>query len=113
MVRISACHAGGRGFESRPHRKAAQKAAFLFMSYFVYILQSQKDHTFYIGFTSDVEKRLFYHNCGKSRYTSRKMPWVLVYTEMFATKSEAIKREKFLKKQRNKAFYEELIAGKK
>ncbi len=37
------------------------------------------------------------------------MPWKLVYEENFENKSEAIKREKFLKKQRNKKFYQSLI----
>ena len=77
--------------------------------YFVYILQSQKDHSFYIGQTEDLQKRLSLHNEGKSRYTSRKMPWKIVYFESFETRKEALEREKFLKKQKNKSFYESLI----
>ncbi|MBN1986740.1 MAG: GIY-YIG nuclease family protein [Prolixibacteraceae bacterium] len=65
----------------------------------VYIIQSEKDDSFYIGFTSNIEQRLSYHNSGKSRYTSRKMPWRLVYTEEFSTRSEAVKRERFFKKK--------------
>ncbi len=53
--------------------------------------------------------RLEFHNTGKSTYTSKKLPWKLVYFEKFDDKSEAIKREKFLKKQRNKDFYLRLI----
>ncbi|MFV0592833.1 MAG: GIY-YIG nuclease family protein [Draconibacterium sp.] len=79
------------------------------MSYFVYILQSDQDGSYYIGFTSDLEVRLVYHNSGKSQYTSRKMPWKLVYSESCASRSEAMKRERFLKRQRNKSFYERLI----
>ncbi len=59
----------------------------------------------YIGFTSNMKQRLDYHNSGKSRYTSRKIPWILVYQEKYQTRSEAIKRETFLKKQRNRTFY--------
>ncbi|WP_410796303.1 GIY-YIG nuclease family protein [Maribellus sp. CM-23] len=79
------------------------------MAYFVYILQSEQDRSYYIGFTSNLEIRLEYHNSGKSRYTSRKLPWRIVYSESYATKSDALKREKFLKQQRNRAFYERLI----
>ncbi|MBN1819665.1 MAG: GIY-YIG nuclease family protein [Prolixibacteraceae bacterium] len=81
--------------------------------YVGYILRSEKDGSYYIGYTSDLEQRVEYHNTGKSRYTSRKMPWKVVYTEEFTTKSDAIKRERFLKKQRNHSFYEQLIKGQK
>jgi putative endonuclease len=80
------------------------------MAYIVYIIQSEVDASFYIGFTGDIGKRLEYHNSGKSRYTSRKIPWNLVYTEKFVLKKDAIKREKFLKAQRNNEFYHRLIA---
>jgi putative endonuclease len=79
----------------------------------VYILQSEKDGSYYIGFTSNLNQRLEYHNSGKSRYTSKKMPWKVVYTELFETRSEAIRREKFLKKQKNHEFYKKLIDEKK
>ncbi|WP_072881774.1 GIY-YIG nuclease family protein [Salegentibacter echinorum] len=77
--------------------------------YFVYILKSKLDHSFYIGQTNDLNRRLLYHNDGKSRYTSRKIPWEIVYFEKFNTRKDAIFREKFLKKQRNTEFYNRLI----
>ena len=77
--------------------------------YCTYILQSQKDSTYYIGHSSNIEKRLIYHNKGKSSYTSRKTPWKLVYKEDFPTKGEAYSRELFLKKQKNSDFYTRLI----
>jgi len=79
------------------------------MKYVVYILESQLDGTFYIGYTSDLEIRLSQHNSGKTKYTSRKIPWKVVYTEEFNIKSEALKRERFLKNQRNRDFYFKLI----
>ena len=82
------------------------------MKFSVYILQSVEDKSFYIGFTSNMKQRLEYHNSGKSRYTSRKMPWIIVYEELYDTRSEAMKRERFLKKQRNKEFYQLLIYKK-
>ena len=76
-----------------------------FMRYTVYILQSQVDNTFYIGYTSNLERRLSEHNEGRTRYSSSKRPWELLYSEEYTTKRDAIMRERFLKKQKNKAFY--------
>jgi putative endonuclease len=77
--------------------------------FYVYLLQSDVDSTFYVGYTENLEQRLEQHNNGESKYTSRKAPWKLVYFEHFETKSEALKRELFLKKQRNKEFYQRLV----
>ena len=79
------------------------------MVYFVYILQSGSDHSFYIGYTSDLNRRLEEHNSGRTRYTAQKRPWAVVYYEELKTKTDALKREKFLKKQKNRAFYQKLI----
>ena len=103
------CHGGGREFESRPDRKGPGYPGFFMESYFVYIIRSDKDQTFYIGYTTDISRRLEEHNQGKSNYTSHKIPWKLVYLETFYSKSDALKREKFLKNQKNIQFYEKLI----
>ncbi len=55
---------------------------FVIMKFIVYIIQSENDGSFYIGFTSDIEQRLSYHNSGKSRYTSRKCPGVCVIPKL-------------------------------
>jgi len=73
--------------------------------FYVYVLRSLKDQSFYVGYSSDVVRRLAQHNAGESRYTARKIPWEIFYVESFATKSEAIKREIFLKRQRNREFF--------
>ncbi|WP_051473879.1 GIY-YIG nuclease family protein [Aquimarina macrocephali] len=80
--------------------------------YTVYIIQSLKDDSFYIGYSANIEERISKHNNGNSRYTSKKIPWRLVYTEEFSSKSDAIKRERFLKKQKNRNFYLRLIQNK-
>ena len=79
--------------------------------FFLYIIQSEMDGSFYIGYSANPTNRLNKHNTAKSGYTSRKKPWVLVYTEEFKTKSEAIRREKFIKAQKSKVFIEKLIAN--
>ena len=77
--------------------------------FYVYILESEKDNSFYIGQTNDLDKRLDFHNQGLSKYTSRKTPWHIVYFEEYNTRTEAIQRERFLKNQRNRTFYLSLI----
>ncbi len=79
----------------------------------VYIIQSLKDDSFYIGYSANIEERINKHNNGNSRYTSKKTPWKLVYTEEFSSKSDAIRRERFLKKQKNRNFYLKLIQNEK
>ena len=53
-----------------------------------------RDTTLYCGYSNNVEKRVINHNKGRgAKYTKTRLPVKLVYTECFATKSEAIKRE--------------------
>ena len=84
-------------------------------NHFVYFLQSELDGTIYIGFTSDLELRLKQHNKGHSQYTSSKMPWRLIHSEMFPDKSSAIKREKQLKKSswHKKQILDKILGTKK
>lgn len=63
----------------------------------IYVLWSNKINKRYIGSAEDVEKRLYEHNTGSNRFTKGGMPWILVYTEQYSTRSEAYRRERFLK----------------
>jgi putative endonuclease len=67
--------------------------------YFVYLLECS-DHTYYCGYTTDLEKRVLAHNTLKSgaEYTKARRPVKLVYSEEFATLSEALIREIAIKK---------------
>jgi putative endonuclease len=65
--------------------------------FYTYVLKSLIDGTHYYGYTSNIEMRLKYHNSGKSKYTSKKKPWVLHYVEEYDVKTDAIKRESFFK----------------
>jgi putative endonuclease len=71
--------------------------------FFVYILESLKDGSYYKGYTENIEKRVEEHNLGKSKYTSSKTPWKLVYLREYASKTEALKEEKRLKKLNKKS----------
>jgi len=68
------------------------------MSFYVYIIQSQVDGSYYKGFSENPPNRLLQHNNGECSYTSRKTPWAFVYIEQLSTKREALIRERGLKK---------------
>ena len=82
------------------------------MSYFVYILQSQKDSKYYIGSSSNVDARLNFHNTGLQRSTKHRIPFILVYQEELANKTEALVREKQIKSYKGGEAFRKLIAGK-
>ena len=65
--------------------------------YYVYILQSVKDQSYYTGLTTDVEARLKKHNSGEVAYTSTKRPFKLVWYCCFENKEKALQFEKYLK----------------
>jgi len=65
--------------------------------YVVYVLKSLVTGRNYYGHTGDLPKRLKDHNSGKVRSTKAYKPWKVIYTEEYATKSEAYQRELFLK----------------
>lgn len=75
----------------------------------MYILQSDKDGRYYVGSTDDLGKRLTRHNKGYSRYTKNRGPFKLVYREEFDSRSEAKKREYYLKSLKSSKALEKLI----
>jgi putative endonuclease len=79
--------------------------------FFVYILQSMKDFSFYIGQCDDLDRRMSKHFDGLSKYTASKGPWRLVYFEMISSRGEALKREKEIKSKKSRRYIEVLIAG--
>ena len=64
---------------------------------FVYVPLSLKDKRFYIGHTSDLRKRIFQHNRGKSLSTNYRKPFKLIYYETRLSREDARAREKYLK----------------
>ncbi len=85
------------------------------MSYFVYILYSNSIDSFYKGQTNDISQRLLRHNAGYEKYTQKGIPWILIWTKNFETRSEAVILEaklKNLSKSKLKSFiskYQEFL----
>jgi len=65
--------------------------------FYIYVLWSSKLKKRYTGSTKFVDKRFNQHNSGYSRFTKNGIPWILIHIEEFPSKTEALKREKFLK----------------
>ena len=68
------------------------------MAFYVYIIQSEIDGSFYKGFSENPLLRLCQHNAGETRSTKNLCPWKLVYVEECESKSQALIQEKNLKK---------------
>ena len=67
------------------------------MSFETYVLKSLKDGLRYVGSGENSHERLRRHNKGDYQFTKGHRPWVKIYVEQYETRSEAMKREKFLK----------------
>ena len=76
-----------------------------------YILFSEKLNKYYVGSTTDIERRIEEHNRGKEKFTKTGMPWVIVYSEEFEILADARQRELQIKKQKSRKYIEQLIAA--
>ena len=66
--------------------------------YYVYIIQNCDTFEKYIGYTSNLTRRMKEHNDNVGKYTSsRSGKWILIYVEGFRGKNDALNREKKLK----------------
>ena len=70
---------------------------FVSVVYYVYILFSERLGKFYIGQTNDLDCRVKRHNAGYEVFTSKGVPWSLVWSTSKSTRSEAMILEKKLK----------------
>ncbi len=72
------------------------------MPSFVYVLgcQTRDRYLTYVGWTTDVARRLEQHNSGSGARTTRGRTWVLLHIEKFRTRRQAMSREWFLKRDR-------------
>ena len=71
------------------------------MSFYVYMLISKGNKPVsYVGYTSNLKKRIKLHNLGKGAKFTRGRKWKLIYKEKFTSKNKAILREYYIKKNR-------------
>jgi putative endonuclease len=67
------------------------------LPYSVYVLFSEKDRILYIGFSSDIEKRISKHNEGGVLSTRSRRPLKLIFIEYYLFKKDAMDRENYFK----------------
>ncbi|OGY86505.1 MAG: excinuclease ABC subunit C [Candidatus Kerfeldbacteria bacterium RIFOXYB2_FULL_38_14] len=72
--------------------------------YYIYILQSKKDNKFYTGYTKNLKLRFEQHQKGLVKSTKNRRPFFLIYFEACLNRSDATKREKYLKTHYGKMF---------
>ena len=63
----------------------------------IYVLWSSKIRKRYVGFCEDLEKRFQQHNAGRTPFTKRGFPWILIHSEQYDNPEAARHREVFLK----------------
>ncbi|GAB4300244.1 MAG: hypothetical protein Kow0098_27470 [Ignavibacteriaceae bacterium] len=67
------------------------------MKFFLYILYSPAALRTYVGQTNNISNRLSLHNSGKVRSTKAFSPWILIFSEAFSSRADAMKKEKWFK----------------
>ena len=65
--------------------------------YWIYVLKSVNYEKTYVGLTKDLQRRFTEHNNGKSKYTNKFKPWIIVYTEQAENLQLARIKEKYYK----------------
>jgi putative endonuclease len=83
------------------------------MNGFIYILQSLKNNSYYIGSTDNIKRRIDEHNCGKSSYTRNILPVKLVFLQKYPSLKVARRVEYWIKSLKSKNILEKIVEDKK
>ena len=79
--------------------------------WYVYLLESVKNKSWYIGCSNDLKKRIIEHNSGKSKYTKDLAPWKLLYYEAGISREKAFQREIYLKSGYGRRYLKKRLGG--
>jgi len=84
------------------------------MSYFVYVISTtvKSKLVTYVGYTKNLQKRLKLHNTGKGAKFTKGRAWKIIYSEKISTKTQALKREYYIKKNRKLRNFIKLLNSK-
>jgi putative endonuclease len=83
----------------------------MILPYCVYILLSDKDHLLYIGFTTNIEKRVERHNSGGNKSTAPRRPLRLIFCEYYLFEEDARNREMYFKTSMGKKAMKLMLTG--
>jgi len=81
------------------------------MPFYVYILQSETTGRYYVGQTEHLEERVAYHQANYSKALRNRGPWTLRHWEKYPTRSDAVRREQSIKRQKDRRFIEALLSA--
>ncbi len=81
------------------------------MAFYVYTLQSETTGRYYVGQTEHLAERVAYHKANYSLALKNRGPWKLVYFESYASRREAVRRERHIKRQKDRAFIQRLVSA--
>lgn len=70
--------------------------------FYVYVLESQSDEFMYTGMTADLKRRIKEHDNGEEKSTKAYAPLELIFYEAYKSKTDAKRREKYLKSTQGK-----------
>lgn len=79
--------------------------------YFVYILQSKKTGRYYIGYTRDLNQRLYDHNRGKTKSLIRHIPLEIIHVEEYSAREDAMKRERQIKRFKSGEAFKKILTN--
>jgi putative endonuclease len=79
--------------------------------YIVYIIYSSSLDKYYVGYTTDLPKRLIEHNSGISTYTARSTDWIVKYTQTYLDRESAMRREREIKNKKSRKYIEWLVSS--
>ena len=81
--------------------------------HYLYVLYSAKSDKYYVGYTQRPRERLYEHNNAEiNTYTSKHRPWVMHgLFEVGFDKTEAIRIERFIKRQKSRKLIEKIVLG--
>ena len=77
--------------------------------FYLYVLHSNKTRRRYVGSCENLAHRLKRHNAGDSKATRHGIPWVLIHSETFSTRVEAVRKERYYKTGRGRDDLDKLL----
>ncbi len=82
--------------------------------FWTYVLENTS-RRFYVGHTDNLDRRLDEHNSPEkiaTKFTHKNGPWHIVWSESHTTRSEAMKRERFIKSMKSARWIRENLLAK-
>ncbi|MDD3887242.1 MAG: GIY-YIG nuclease family protein [Patescibacteria group bacterium] len=77
--------------------------------YYVYILLLNNNQL-YTGYTANLKQRISEHKRGKASFTSKMLPLKLIHYEAYLLRTDALRREKFLKSSKGKKLLKQQLS---